>query len=263
MNELELVRELDDEIALPEVSELSFGRETLLEGIASARRRRRQGRLGLACAALAAAATVLILRSPPPRHHLPPASAGVTATQLLERAAFVVLHTAAPRPRGDQFVYTEVRAIGGGVTLTRSWLSVDGTRDSLIAGHTLYGCVSGRLSLPHSAGRPCAPAPAYFPNMPTRASRMLAFLKRTQGVRPSNLNDLAKTVGSMLDSDYVLPAQQAALFDFLAHTRGISLVPNVDDAAGRSGIGVRWSIGNTRSMLIFDPTSYRYLGIRT
>jgi hypothetical protein len=256
MNELELVSELDDGIALPEVSELSFARETLLEGIASVQQRRRQRRrrLGLACAALTAAAAVLILASRPPRHLPPPASADLTATQVLERAAFVVLHIAAPRPRGDQFIYTDVRSIGGGVAVTRSWLSVDGMHDSLVAGHAIHGCAPGRS---------CNPTRAYFPNMPTRASQMLGFLERTQGVRPNNLNDLAKTVGWMLDFDYVLPGQQAALFEFLARTRGITLVPNVDDAAGRPGIGVSWWFGGSRSMLIFDPNSYRYLGITT
>jgi hypothetical protein len=36
------------------------------------------------------------------------------------------------------------------------------------------------------------------------------YLARTQGIRLDDLNDLSKTVGFMLGSDYILPAQRAA-----------------------------------------------------
>ena len=92
---------------------------------------------------------------------------------------------------------------------------------------------------------------------------MLAYLRRTQGVRLSNLNDLAKTIGLMLDSDYLSPRQQAALFEFLATTPRITVVLNVSDVAGRAGIGVGWSVDGGRAMLIFAPISHRYLGTST
>jgi hypothetical protein len=99
--------------------------------------------------------------------------------------------------------------------------------------------------------------------MPTRPGGMLAYLERTQGVRPDDLNDIAKTVGGLLDSDYLLPAQQAALYAFLARTPGIRIQPAVADAAGRPGVGVVWSFDGSQAMLVFDPQTYTYLGMST
>jgi hypothetical protein len=52
----------------------------------------------------------------------------------------------------------------------------------------------------------CTPERAFFPDMPTTAAGMGSYLERTQGVRLNDLNDLSKTVGEMLQSDYILPA---------------------------------------------------------
>jgi hypothetical protein len=97
--------------------------------------------------------------------------------------------------------------------------------------------------------------------MPTTSGAMLTYLERTQGVQ--HLNDLAKTVSDLLDSDYLLPAQQAALYRFLATTPGITVEQGVADIAGRRGIGVGWSFEGGRSMLIFDSTTFTYLGTTT
>jgi hypothetical protein len=109
----------------------------------------------------------------------------------------------------------------------------------------------------------CTAQPAFFPNMPTDPGALLPYLERTQGVRLSNLNDLAKTVGWLLDTDFLLPAQQAALYQFLATTPGINIQQSVKDVAGRQGIGVKWSFEGSSAMLIFDPATYQYLGTTT
>jgi hypothetical protein len=67
----------------------------------------------------------------------------------------------------------------------------------------------------------------------------------------------------MLDTDYLLPAQQAALYRFLETTPGITIKQGVTDVAGRPGIGVGWSVDGSSAMLIFDPTTYQYLGMTT
>ena len=189
----------------------------------------------------------------------------LTAAQVLGNAAFVALRTSAQAPSPSQFVYKKVETSQG--KITQSWLSVDGARNSIVAHLTIFGCVHGKLSVgpgtPAGADRRCTPVRAYFPDMPTRASEMRAYLQRTQGVRPGNLNDLAKTVGGMLDTDYLLPAQQAALYEFLARTPGITVVRHATDAAGRPGIGVRWIFGRSAAMLIFDLQSFQYLGTAT
>jgi hypothetical protein len=179
---------------------------------------------------------------------------------------------------GDQFVYTEVGG-GAGAPVVRTWLSVDGTRNGLsvttygdgkVQSLTLLGCVNGvrKIQLPGVGGGPvqtvpCTPEPAYFPDMPTSAGAMAGYLERTQGIRLSDLNDLAKTVGSMLESDYILPAQRAALYEFLATTPGLIVEPDVRDIDGRPGVGVGWSFEGAKAMNIFDPGTYAYLGLTT
>ena len=234
-----------------------------------------------------------------PAGHLP-ALAHPTAAQVLRRASFVALHIAAAAPSGDQFVYTRTEDEGG--PTVQAWMSVDGTRTSRVGTNSIRGCVNGQMSLqmlgedgkPLSdfipkrfSGRPlttadaaklfggrvptdgpivtrrCTPQPAYLPHMPTQADGMLPYLERTQGVRPGDLNDVAKTVGELLDSDYLLPAQQAALYTFLARTPGITVQRGVTDAAGRPGIGVAWSFEGSQAMLVFDPETYTYLGMST
>ena len=67
----------------------------------------------------------------------------------------------------------------------------------------------------------------------------------------------------MLESDYILPAQRAALYEFLATTPGLIVEPNVRDISGRPGVGVGWSFEGGRAMNIFDPKTYAYLGLTT
>lgn len=109
----------------------------------------------------------------------------------------------------------------------------------------------------------CTPVLAYFPDMPTSASAMASYLQQTQGIQPGNLNDLAKTVGFMLQSDYILPAQRAALYEFLATTPGLIVEPHVRDISGRPGVGVGWSFEGSKAVNIFDPGTYAYLGLTT
>lgn len=110
---------------------------------------------------------------------------------------------------------------------------------------------------------PCTPERAYFPDMPTTAAAMGPYLARTQGIRPNDLNDLSKTVGFMLESDYIQPAQRAALYEYLAATPGLTVERHVRDVSGRPGIGVVWHFYGSKAMNIFDPHSFAYLGMTT
>jgi hypothetical protein len=67
----------------------------------------------------------------------------------------------------------------------------------------------------------------------------------------------------MLESDYILPAQRAALYEFLATTPGLIVEPDVRDIDGRPGVGVGWSFEGAKAMNIFDPGTYAYLGLTT
>ena len=109
----------------------------------------------------------------------------------------------------------------------------------------------------------CTPERAYFPDMPTTAAAMGPYLARTQGIRLNDLNDLSKTVGFMLESDYILPAQRAALYRFLATTPGLTVESRVRDVSGRPGIGVVWHFEGSKAMNIFAQGTYAYLGMTT
>jgi hypothetical protein len=214
----------------------------------------------------------------------------LTARQVLDTAATAALSHPRATPRPDQFVYTKIGDGGGHVAQT--WLSVDGSRNGLVVAQqpngttTILGCVDGErhFRLPGYNGRPyagpakpkaavpldgpvvtepCTPQPAFFPAMPTTASAMPAYLAKTQGVRLNDLNDVAKVVGGIFQSDYLLPAQRAALYEFLATMPGLTLERNVKDITGRPGIGVGWSFMGGKALLIFDPGTYTLLGMTT
>jgi hypothetical protein len=221
--------------------------------------------------------------------------AKLTAREVLDRAAAAALKEPAVVPRDDQFVYTKV--VGGGGQIELSWLSVDGTRDGLTESPVngkeqktvQLGCVNGsrKMRTPGRDGKPlkgghkpipiktpvpmdgpivtvpCTPERTYFPDMPATAAAMGPYLERTQGVRLNDLNDLSKTVGFMLESDYILPAQRAALYRFLAATPGLTVEAHVRDVSGRPGIGVVWHFYGSKAMNIFDPRTFAYLGMTT
>ena len=210
---------------------------------------------------------------------------------MLDTAATAALsHPGAP-PRPDQFVYTKVGDGGGQVAQT--WLSVDGSRNGLmedpgaqrdddhsrlrqrqapdpaarVQRQALHGAgqAEGSPSPSTDLSSPSrvTPQPAFFPAMPTTASAMPAYLAKTQGVRLNDINDVAKVVGGIFQSDYLLPAQRAALYEFLATMPGLTLERNVKDITGRPGIGVSWSFMGSKAVLIFDPGTYTLLGMTT
>jgi hypothetical protein len=110
---------------------------------------------------------------------------------------------------------------------------------------------------------PCTAERAFFPDMPTTAAAMGPYLEQTQGIRLNDLNDLSKTIGFMLESNYILPAQRAALYRFLATTPGLTIERHVHDVSERPGIGVVWHFYGSKAMNIFDPHSFAYLGMTT
>ena len=74
---------------------------------------------------------------------------------------------------------------------------------------------------------------------------------------------LTSLPGGAHSADYLLPAQRAALYKFLATTPGLTLERNVKDISGRPGIGVGWSFMGGKAVLIFNPSTYTLLGMTT
>lgn len=209
----------------------------------------------------------------------PGATAHLMAVQVLQRAAGATLHQPAVVPRPDQFIYTKILAVAGKPAI-QAWTSVDGQHYGLgqlgdLPATRFPACVNGQISLPPSASPApaatpmvagsCTPQPGYFPDMPTAADRMQAFMERTlapkEGSAGQAPNEIARTIGEWEMSDYFLPAQRAALYQYLATLPGVTVVRDARDVDGRAGIGISWTFEGARMMNIFDPGTYALLGV--
>jgi len=62
---------------------------------------------------------------------------------------------------------------------------------------------------------------------------------------------------------WLLPMQQAALYEVLAQTPGPTVVPRVTNVMGVAGIGIRSDVADKGSIdtMIFDPRTYAPLGM--
>jgi hypothetical protein len=222
-------------------------------------------------------------------------AAKLTAKQVLDTAAAAALTESPVTPRPSQYVYVK---INNGDGIAQSWYSVDGRHNGLsdsagLPPLVLPGCLpdghyawtgpampppsalkklkkvtSAQRAAPEAtsgspqATAPCSPQPAYFPDMPTTASAIGSWLAKTEGATTANLNDLAKTAGTILEDDYLLPAQRAALYEFLATTPGLTVVHGVSDILGRAGVGITWRFSGSAT-LVFDAGTLAYLGWNT
>jgi hypothetical protein len=113
------------------------------------------------------------------------------------------------------------------------------------------------------------PASTYagLKTLPTSPSALLAYLNtHYQQIFPpgwmvSNAAREYLAISSILENLGVLPgALESAMFRALAELPGMSVVPNVTDYAGRSGTAVAWSNGGYRFELIFNPSTYQFMG---
>jgi hypothetical protein len=255
---------------------------------------------GVTVAAAAAITAGMLAGTAGSAHHTQTAASGhavvparLTAKQVLDAAAAAALRGTAVVPKPGQFIYAENKGGMPVAAVIRTWTSVDGERNGLTTstspdGQThpstiQLGCTNGKVnpsttvpgtpkgtvywSSPgdqNSAGSACPPEPGFFLDMPTKAREMLGYLQRTQEVRPGDVNDVASTVGEMLLSDDFLPAQRAALYEFLTTTPGITVQTGVRDNIGRLGTAVVWpGESGEKTMLVFDPETYAFLALIT
>ena len=242
---------------------------------------RRSVRLMGAVSILVAAVVAIVVLQGSPIPDTSPNSSAASAAPFLRRAAHAVL--TAPTfneqigvvPQENQYVYSETEDPSG--TLYQLWLSTNGDRPSLVRYLSSSGAViaPGIISTPPctvAQGSSCVPEAGYLPNLPTDPTTLLAYLNQI-GVTDTDSsdasqpgwvdNDLADGVMNMLQSRYLLPAQQSALFSLMARTPGFTIVPNMADAIGRVGVGVEWNFEGDAGALIFNPTTYALLGERT
>ncbi len=188
---------------------------------------------------------------------------------MLDHAARSALAQPAVVPRPDQFVYWKTAGSLSGATET--WRSADGSRDGFVLSGgnktMLWGCSGGWQTVQPDPGsgrtsltQRCVAEPAFLPGVPATASGMRDYLARNFG---SSVRDAAvaeKVTEIMLYQNYLLPAQRAALYQFLVTLPGLKVVPHGRDYAGRPGVGVSLTTGGFTTMWIFDPKTFAYLG---
>jgi hypothetical protein len=211
-----------------------------------------------------------------------------TATQVLRLAADHVALTPALPARPDQFVFSESVAIvqelkqGGWSlvtpqqTLVREWRSVGGAAAGLtqdrpvdrpdVSWHSerIPVCRPGQ-----DAAHACTSGPSISTGLPNDGNLMYEFLNR------STSDDISTAYAALIGDDDLaferaartlylgrpLPAVQAAVFAAMNRIPGVTVRVGATDVTGRHGVALahRGPLGTTE--LIFDATTYRYLGM--
>jgi hypothetical protein len=220
--------------------------------------------------------------SAPPK---PPVPGGDQTVRTLELAAQKIEQQAVPRPREDQWVYSpELRnwAIPPGNTIgtlrgkikVEQWWRFDGgqiatsvqgspleTQDVLRPGQKPvpgHGGVSGP-AIWRSSPRALYDYVATLPADPD------ALLTKIRHDTKDSGRDVATfgRIEQILDDDKLIPPRtNAALYRALAKIPGVTVVPGARDFAGRPGVAVTQTAQGSRSEIILDRKTYRFLGTR-
>ncbi|MFC4016117.1 CU044_5270 family protein [Nonomuraea purpurea] len=120
----------------------------------------------------------------------------------------------------------------------------------------------GIVDIVHESSRcPGKPVHTRLGAWPTDPVQVRAKIVADTGEEPLRI---WRTLQSLVRESVVRPSLGAALYEVAAGLDGIVLIGDAVDVAGRPGLAVAMDEGNgTRSELIFDRTTYRYLGERT
>ncbi|MFF6830205.1 CU044_5270 family protein [Streptomyces longwoodensis] len=253
----------------------------------AARGGRRWLRPALAAAAVATVAAVAFTVLPPSG---PSGTSAGTSATLLEDVARAAEHDRSDVPaRDDQFAYVDSRisaargAPGGKGTVrvplhrVESWISVDSSSDGLVRDAAeprrtdASSLVFGHPDVDVASGY------NHLKSLPTDPDAMYAWLEKTAGKGPAfrlvgttvmrvEVPQAMFLLAGDLARDAILPPEQsAALYRAVARIPGVTLVPDVVDAAGRPGVGVARTDGGApiRTEWIFDEKTHEFSGQRT
>jgi hypothetical protein len=98
--------------------------------------------------------------------------------------------------------------------------------------------------------------------LPTDPDRLLDTLRRREGVEhPLADGEVFLRIGDVLALGDAPADLRSALFEVAATLEGVRLVGTVDDPLGRPGVAIYVDGANTRTQLVFDPSSARLLAI--
>jgi hypothetical protein len=273
MDDLDLIRERAETVGFASPEHLAPARDRLLAA-ARGERRRRPGRLFWAAGAsvgLAAAITAVVALAPAEQVGVGAGVANADPVKVLTAAADNALKEPTKPPRPDQFLYVRTEEPENHVR--EVWISIDGTRDSLIAGFKEGGCRNGKAAMygtndPRKEGtlQDCTPQPVYRTDLPTTADAMLAYLEAQAGDRKGDYNAMGKDVCTLAYEQVLTPASYAALFAAAARVPGLTARDHVTDGAGRPGVGITWPNPPGSSpdadplVLVFDAKTFQFLG---
>ncbi|WP_127506785.1 CU044_5270 family protein [Actinoplanes solisilvae] len=268
MNDLDLMKGFRDEATPPDPEVLADARAAMFR-TETAKPRRRWMRSLLPVGALAVAVAVAVVVTRPREAVQAPPDA--EAVQVLRLAAAEARREPVLSARPDQFVYVESQVAWAGSILTDGkttyqppvekhreiWLSVDGSQKGWVRERADRPGDEFNMDVPIDGGV----TPAYLTDLPTDPAKMREWLYNG----PDNKNPEDRRawtmIGDTLREQYLAPAAVSAMFEAAATIPGTSVVKQID-LAGRRGIAVSRTDGGLRSDLIFDATTYRFLGER-
>jgi len=260
MDDLALLKDMADDTPLPSVADLAPARARLMTSMTPAPRRRRRlflagaGVIGLAAAITGVMALGGFGVAPP----------SASAADVLHQAAAAARAQPDVEPRPDQFIYAKIYEPNGTFEV---WRSVAGTREGLTIGadgaHMPQpACTGGPVKSDDGEYLPGACSFAFEASLPTDKAGMLAYLRDVRATVPTHdIKAVGLEVERIMSVSYVRPATLAALYDALAELDEMSLVEHATDAAGREGVGVRWTNDGTTETLVFDAETHAYLGM--
>jgi hypothetical protein len=194
-----------------------------------------------------------------------------------------------PPPQARPAPGHPVRGSARGSRLVRftiqTWTSVDGTRDGLVRerpcevyflpvhnrpapGSRYAACeyIVGWGSAPGQAGPAPNPPGSYgwYASLPTSRAGLTQYL---EGLKADPGTPAGQRIWSgiygLFAGGSLLPARlRTAIYQLAASLPGVTLIPGVTDAAGRTGDAVALDGSGIRQELIFQPQTYQLLGIQ-
>lgn len=205
--------------------------------------------------------------------------------QLVDRISLAAAEGPHPTVKPGQYVYIEsktadtfVRTVDDKSSLAshklhrrQVWLSADGTKGWLIDPAVNDSPEGETLSLPDEQGNtPVAglnhPSYDFLATLTTDPDKLLAMIyKETKGQGNSPDQQAFTTIGDLLGESYPPAQLYSALFKAAAKIPGVVVVPNAQDAMGRSGVAVARLDETTgqREEWIFDKNTHVFLGERS
>ncbi|GAA4630340.1 hypothetical protein GCM10023196_055310 [Actinoallomurus vinaceus] len=190
---------------------------------------------------------------------------------LADRAAQAARTRPFTAPKPEQWIYIQTRSApmadpgepNGPVAsrqrrTTAQWIRADGKQEATVDSNRKL-TIDDLLPAEPRFDYP------YLSSLPTDPDRLLATL-RASADEPVGPRDVAvfSNIGVFMRNGLIPPQVQAALFQVLPRLKGVQLVRQATDAAGRTGVAFAIiEEGYLRDELILDSRTYRYLGERS